>query len=148
LASAKHQRRVSAIGALALSPSQHRASLYYQRTFESFKTPKVIEFLRQLHRQLGRKIIIVWDRLNAHRSTATWYAANQPNWFQFEWLPGYAPELNPVESCWSHSKCHDLSNLCANDVDELAIVVDDCLAGERHRQKLLLSFFSHAGLDL
>jgi len=139
---------VSAIGALVLSPSQHHVSFYYQLTAESFKTPKVIEFLHQLHRQLNRKIIVVWDRLNAHRSTAVWYAEYHPDWFKYEWLPGYAPELNPVEQCWSHAKCHELSNLCAENIQELATVVDELFKNECYCQELLLSYFEKAGLIL
>jgi hypothetical protein len=33
-----------------------------------------------------------------------------------EFLPGYAPELNPVEYLWSHWKWHKLRNLCASQV--------------------------------
>ena len=63
------------------------------------------------------------------------YSNSRDHWFQFEWLPGYAPELNPVESCWSHVKCHELSNLCVVDVDELASAVVQCLDEERKRSK-------------
>lgn len=148
LASAKHYRRVSAIGALALSPTRQRVSLYFQLTKQSFKKEEVIEFLRLLHHQLGRKIILVWDRLNAHRSAAAWYARHHPNWFEFEWLPPYSPELNPIEQCWSHTKCHELSNHCSYNVDELEQVVRKKLHGKRHHQRLFTSFFRHARLNL
>jgi transposase len=148
LSSAKHHRRVSVAGALALSPRQQRADWYFQLTMASFKTAEIVEFLRLLHHQLRRKIILVWDRLNAHRSAAAWYSHHHPDWFQFEWLPPYAPQLNPVESCWSHTKCHELSNHCAVDVQELEIVVRKHLRAKRRRQRLLLSFFRHANLEL
>lgn len=148
LVSAKHHRRVSAIGALALSPLRRRVSLYFQLIPQSFKTPQVVEFLRQLHHQLGRKIIIVWDRLNAHRSAARWYAEHHPEWFTFEWLPAYAPELNPIESCWSHTKCNDLANFNAENVDQLHHTVNEYLTAKRKHQALLRSWFAHAGLKL
>jgi len=28
-----------------------------------------------------------------------------PDWFEVEWLPAYAPELNAVEMVWNHSDC-------------------------------------------
>jgi transposase len=148
LASAKHHRRVSAIGALALSPKRKRVSLYFQLTKKSFKKEEVIKFLRLLHHQIGRKIILVWDRLNAHRSAAAWYATHHPDWFEFEWLPPYSPELNPIEQCWSHTKCHELSNHCSYNVDELETVVRNKLRGKRRRHALFASFFHHAGLKL
>lgn len=146
--SAKHHRRVSAIGALVLSPTQRHVSLSFQLTRESFKKAQVIEFLRQLHRQRRGKIIVVWDRLNAHRSAAAWFETHHPDWFTFEWLPAYAPELNPIETCWSHAKCHKLANLGAENVDTLETHVDKCLNATRRRSKLLRSFFDHAQLQL
>jgi transposase len=32
-----------------------------------------------------------------------------------EFLPTYAPELNPVEYLWSHWKQHELPNSCPQD---------------------------------
>lgn len=152
LVSTKHTRRVSAIGALALSPSQKHASFYFQLTTDSFVAEKVIDFLKQLHRHLHHpsphKIIVLWDRLNAHRTTAASYAETHADWFQFEWFPGYAPELNPVESCWGYAKCHELSNLCAATADELVLAVLHCLAANCNREDLLFSFIKHAGLKI
>lgn len=148
LASAKHHRRVSAIGGLAVPPQRQRISLYFQLTKQSFKKEEVIEFLRLLHVQLRRKIIVVWDRLNAHRSAAAWYTQHHPDWFEFEWLPAYSPELNPVEQCWSHTKCHELPNDNRENVDDLQSAVRKKLNGKRHRHRLFVSFFNHAGLTL
>src|SRR5438876_11189377 len=35
------------------------------------------------------------------------------------WLPGYAPDLNPVEAIWSHTKYSDLANYVHQDADHL-----------------------------
>jgi DDE superfamily endonuclease len=37
-----------------------------------------------------------------------------------EWLPGYAPELNPVEYIWGYWKHHELPNFCPRDFGELS----------------------------
>ena len=42
-----------------------------------------------------------------------------PGRVHIEPLPGYAPELNPVEYVWGHSKGSDLANFCPEDIDEL-----------------------------
>jgi transposase len=146
--SAKHNRRVSAIGGLALSPTGRRSTLYFALTQDSFKTPEVIAFLKQLHGQLRRKIIIVWDRLNAHRSAATWFQKHRPGWFEFEFLPPYSPELNPVEQCWSHTKCRSLANLCPTSTTELEPIVAATLKARRHERRLHAAWFQHAGLPL
>ena len=46
-------------------------------------------------------------------------AAHRPDWIQFEWLPAYAPELNPVEQCWNRTKYSDLPNFIPDDIDHL-----------------------------
>jgi transposase len=148
MVSAKHHRRVSAIAALSISPKQKRTALHFQLTQASFKTAEVIEFLRRLHRQLRTKIILVLDRLNAHRSAAQWFQKHRPSWFIFEWLPAYAPELNPIEQCWSHSKCHDLPNLCASSVESLQPKVAACLSGKRCTTKLHRAWLARAQLPL
>jgi hypothetical protein len=38
-----------------------------------------------------------------------------------EFLPAYAPELNPVEYLWSHWKHHVLPNFCPQDFGELGV---------------------------
>ena len=35
-------------------------------------------------------------------------------------LPGYAPELNPVEYLWSHWKQHELPNFCPQNFGQLS----------------------------
>ena len=37
-----------------------------------------------------------------------------------EYLPGYAPELNPVEYLWSHWKQHELPNFCPTTFGQLS----------------------------
>lgn len=139
---------MSAIGALTLWPERSEVSINFQLTFDSFKADKIINFLRHLHSELGRHAIIVWDRLNAHRTAARYFRENHPDWFTFEFLPGYAPELNPIESCWGHTKNHDMPNYNANDVVELRSEVRRHLERKRRRRKLLASFFACAGLAI
>jgi transposase len=41
----------------------------------------------------------IWDNLGAHHAgDLQEWAATQP-WLVVEYLPSYAPELNPVEGC-------------------------------------------------
>ena len=106
------------------------------------------EFLRGLHRQLRRRIILVWDRSPVHRSSRAHLEQAHRDWFELEWLPPYAPELDPVEQCWNHAKCCDLANFVPADVDELQRLLADSLETQRHNPSLLRSYFEFAGLDL
>jgi transposase len=40
------------------------------------------------------------------------YLESQRNWLQVETLPGYSPDLNPVEDLWSNIKGQELANRC------------------------------------
>ena len=104
--------------------------------------------LRQLHYHYRSKVILVWDRLRAHLSAAGYFEAHRPDWFQFEWLPAYAPELNPVEQCWNHTKYADLPNFIPDDVDHLGTAICESMLEQRQDQALLRSFFAFSKLPL
>ena len=74
-------------------------NFYFQLIEGSFKSRQVIDFLEHLRRYLRRKLLIVWDGLSAHKSKITRdYIASLKGRIEVEYLPGYAPELNPVVS--------------------------------------------------
>ncbi len=67
---------------------------------------------------------------------------------QVEWLPPYAPDLNPVEAIWNHTKCVDLADFIPNDLDELQSAILKSIQAERSNPQLKRSFFEFAGLKL
>ena len=80
----------------------------------AYNDETLIEFLDDLHRHLdGAKVTLIWDGLPSHRSRRmqAWIAA-QRRWLVVERLPGYAPDLNPVEGLWGTSKAPN-SPTCA-----------------------------------
>jgi transposase len=87
---------------------------FYFRLFPgSIRSPQIIEFLSHLLRHIPGRLLIVWDGLPGHRSRATWdFIRQQRGRLWVEFLPAYAPELNPVEYLWSHWKQHELPNFC------------------------------------
>jgi hypothetical protein len=97
----RSRERVSMIAALTLSPRRRKVGLYFcLLANENVVTAVAVRFVRQLRRQLGRPIVVLWDRLNVHRCAwATLRRRSQS--IHAELLPAYAPELNPVEAFWS-----------------------------------------------
>lgn len=140
--------RLSVISALTVSPRQRRLRLFFQIHTENIRTQHVVQFLRQLHRHLRRRSLVVWDRWNVHRSAAARLQIKRPDWFEFEWLPAYAPELNPVEQVWNHVKYADLANYIPKDLLDLDVEVDLALTACRDDQDLLQSCFRYAKLSL
>ncbi|MBZ5631098.1 MAG: transposase, partial [Acidobacteriia bacterium] len=69
------------------------------------------------------QLLIIWDGLPGHHSRAVWdFVRQQRGRLWPEYLPGYAPELNPVEYLWSHWKQHELPNFCPQDFGQLSNV--------------------------
>ena len=47
------------------------------------------------------------------------YLRAQRSWLTVERLPGYAPDLNPVELLWGNVKGRELANLYADNLGEI-----------------------------
>ena len=76
------------------------------------------------------------------------YLRTQRSWLTVERLPGYAPNLNPVENLWGNVKGQELANLCAKDLGEAARACRRGLERVREERQLCFSFLDHAGLSL
>jgi transposase len=123
---------------------------FYFRLFPgSIKGPQVIEFLTALKRQIKRKLLVIWDGLPAHRSRLVRdYLERLNGAIQIERLPGYAPELNPVEYIWGYLKQHELANLCAKDFAQLTEFARKRLQSMQRRTTLVTAFWQQAELPL
>jgi hypothetical protein len=65
-----------------------------------------------------------------------------------EYLPPYAPELNPVEYLWAWLKTNPLANDPAVDLHNLANRTRRAALSVQRRQDLLRGFLRHTGLSL
>lgn len=114
---------------------------------DNIRGPDFASFLREVRRSRGRKLLVVWDRLSGHRS-AQHMLSDLGGDVIFEHLPAYAPELNPVEMVWGHSKMSDLANHSPLNDAELVESVYDSLSTKKRKRTMLSNFFTHAGLPL
>jgi transposase len=121
---------------------------FYFRLFAgAIRSPQVIEFLKHLLRHLGGKVLIVWEGLPAHRSRAVWeFVRQQRGRIWLEFLPAYAPELNPTEYIWGHLKQQELANFCPKDLGELGVAAIRALKRMRRRPRLVIAFWQQAEL--
>ena len=93
--------------------------------------------------------MVVWDGLPAHRAhLVTEFIRAQRGRLAIEWLPGYAPELNPVEYLWGYWKHHELPNFCPRDFTQLSHQARRALRRMRRRPRLVRSFWRQAYLSL
>jgi transposase len=103
--------------------------------------------LRHFQRYIAGPMIIIWDRLHAHRAVIVReYIDTHPE-IELEWLPPYAPDLNPEEGCHGHVTQH-LRHAAPTNTREIRIPVDRGFARLRQRPDLILGFFRHAGLHV
>jgi len=141
--------RLSVISAITVSPRRRRLGLYWEIHRHNIRGEQVVAFLRLVRRYLRRKTILVLDRWSVHRSAVVCrFMARHFATMEVEWLPSYAPELNPVEQVWNHAKYSDLPNVAPWDLEELDSLVRSCIGQARGQQHLLRSFFRMAKLRL
>ena len=137
----RHRRRVSAIGGGSISPGRRRLGWYLRFHVDlSVCQEQVIAFLRHLLRHLHGRVVVVWDRLGAHQGRRLRQWLRRCRRLHLEFLPPYAPELNPNEYGWAYLKTGALANYCPDDVDELHGAVRAAAQGVRRQQDLLRSF--------
>jgi transposase len=138
--------RLSVTAALSVSPRRRRVGLYLAMQERNVTGEDTEAFLRQMHRSLGRKLIVVMDRWSVHRKAARSLLGDEG--FSVEWLPPYAPDLNPVEHVWKHTKYDDLANYIPDDLLDLEVEFETSIDTTRKLPKLLRSFFHAADLAL
>jgi transposase len=87
-----------------------------------------------------------WKSLPEQRFSERWpwFLAEHPE-LDVEWLPKYAPDLNPEEGCHGNVKGR-LSNATPETEEEIRPQADRGFARLRRRPDILLGFFHHAGL--
>ena len=79
--------RLSVISALTVSPKRRRLGLYLAIRDHNIRTDEVEAFVRWVRRRFPKGIILVMDRLAAHRSAAKRRAARFGQSVAVEYLP-------------------------------------------------------------
>jgi len=121
---------------------------FYFRLFPgSVRSPQVVEFLKHLLRHVRGKVLVIWDGLRSHRSGLVKdFVFAQRGRLHIEFLPAYAPELNPVEYLWGYWKQHELPNFCPKNFFELSHHARKALCRMRRRPTLVTAFWKQAEL--
>ena len=144
----RSHQKVSAIAAICIAPTRDRLSLYFRLHADAnINAERAMDFLEHLQRQLRTPIVLIWDRFQAHKGELLTQCVARGS-AHLEYLPPYAPELNPVEYLWSWLKTNPLANAPAVDLQSLARRTRRAAYSVQHRQNLLRAFFRHTGLSL
>jgi putative transposase len=73
------------------------------------------------------------------------WLCDQRAWLRAERLPGYAPDLNPIEQAWGNVKSQELANLSADSIGDVSDAADDGVSSDA---PLCFAFLRHTGLQL
>lgn len=116
--------KVSGSGALVISPKGRRINWYLSLLpKENFRWPRLLTFLRHLHRHVRGPAILIWDRSQSHKHASVQEFLTEHAGWSVEFLPSYAPELNPVEDFWSQFKFGRLANFTPATVEDIRCAV-------------------------
>ena len=75
------------------------------------------------------------------------YGLVEGTWQAQQWLPAYAPELNPVEYVWAYWKQQELPHVCPKNYRDLSQTARRTLRRLRRRKRLIPSFWKQAKLS-
>lgn len=140
---ARHRDKVSVAAALTLSPDQGHVSLYVQIYRNQYVTAeRYARFLRELLWRRAEPLVVIQDQGSMHKGDALRRLSADFPRLDLNWLPPYAPELNPVEALWNFAKDKQLSNFVPRDVAHLEHAVRDDLEKIRQDQHRLRSFLA------
>lgn len=143
----RHREKVSLAAALSVSPLRNRIGFYFQnRLRQGFNGELFAGFLREILKHLRGNVIIVLDNVAFHRSGAVKALQRRCPRMQFEYLPPYAPELNPVEQVWNWLKWSKFANYAPDSANELHQKLPSVLRALRRQTHRLKTFFRQSVL--
>ena len=139
--------RISAISGISVSPRRRRLGLYSQWHHHNIRELEAVAYLRHLLRHLRGPVIVIWDRLGVHLGRLVQTLVRRVRRLRLEFLPAYAPELNPDEGVWRLTKKR-LANACPADRVDLALSVIEARESCRRSPSRLRRRIIHSGLRL
>lgn len=141
------REKVSITAAMTVSPKRRRLGLYWRTFPRDYVTgERSADFLRYLLRHLRGKVIVVWDGGPMHKGPHIRKVLHDYPRLHLERLPPYAPDLNPVEYLWAHTKYNNLPNYLPDDVLELDKTIHKEMAAARKSSEQLSGHFDAAKL--
>jgi transposase len=124
-----------------------RGKIYKRHFAGGMSSEHVVQTLKHFLRFTPQGFVLIWDRASIHKSKETKAFLTLHPEIRVEFLPAYAPELNPEEYCHGNVK-QRLKNATPSNTHIVRRLLDQGFARLRRRPDLLLHFFHAAGLSV
>ena len=142
-----HRTKVSAIGAVTVSPVRHRLGFHFATAVDGpFSAARVVAFLRDLLEHLRGNAVVIWDGGSNHKGPAIREFLKRNKRLRLERLPACAPDRNPVEPVWSWLTWGRLANFVPDDLTDLDDGIAEYLVAPTHDPKLLRALWERSDL--
>src|SRR6266536_2531854 len=130
-------------GVNMLSAISNGGLLRFRLFTESFTGPVLVDFLHRLVRDLaGRKVHLILDGHPVHHAKlVSEWVAQRPTRIELHFLPGYSPELNPVESLNHDVKANAAGRGRARSVVELTRALRAYVRRRQRQPGVVAQFF-------
>ena len=132
-------------GVNMLSAISNQGLLRFRLVVGSFNGPVFIDFLRRLLRDCdGRRVHLIVDGHPVHRAklVGAWVAGHAER-IQLHFLPGYGPELNPVELLNHDVKANAAGRRRPRSAGELREELHGYLRRRQRQPEVLVRFFDY-----
>ena len=84
--------------------------IWNEGNFNAEQTGKFLERLKAWLPSDGRKVVVIWDGAPWHRAKSVQAKAKELG-VELVWLPGYRPDLNPIEGLWKWMR-EEVTQMC------------------------------------
>jgi len=130
---------------VAMSPG---GAFWFEEFAGNLNSEKFCGLLDRFMRSRKGKVVLVLDQHPAHVSKATTkHIESYGDRLRVEFLPGYAPELNPVEYVNHYAKAEGPRKNPPLDKHELSAIVNEVLGCLKGACKRVKRFFEHPELN-
>ena len=121
-----------------------RGEMHFMIVKGTVKADQTCEFLRRLMKCTDSKVFLIWDGHPTHKSKMVKECiASFGGRLEVFLLPPYAPDLNPIEQLWNHTKGNGVGRQIIKGPDQLKKAVINQLRRLQKLPKKIASFFRH-----
>jgi transposase len=113
----------------------------------AYHSTAVVRLLRVLLRTLPGTLLSIGEGAPIHRGQPSkdLLARGAAKRIHREQLPGYAPDLTPVEGIWHSLKCRELGNVCCRTFAELDTALRRAKERLRHKRQVIRGSIAECG---